>query len=72
MPTFTNLFSLPPVDSIGPTGLQNLLSREEVFDLLDEDVAAHVADGLSEGESFWAGLDAVLGEAALLDAAVSS
>ena len=47
------------------------LSREEVFDLLDEDVAAHVADGFGEGELFGAGLDAVLGEAALLDAAVS-
>src|SRR5438445_8601856 len=47
------------------------LSCEEVFDLLDEDVAAHVADGFGEGKSFGAGLDAVLGEAALLDAAVA-
>src|SRR5215469_16029177 len=47
------------------------LSREEVFHLLDEDVAAHVADGFGEGEFLGAGYDAVLGEAALLDAAVS-
>jgi hypothetical protein len=47
------------------------LSCEEVFDLLDEDVAAHVGDGFGEGELFGAGLDAVLREAALLDAAVS-
>src|SRR5258707_8167208 len=44
---------------------------EEVFDLLDEDVAAHVADGFGERELFGAGLDAVLREAALLDAAVA-
>src|ERR1700736_3513588 len=48
-----------------------MLAGEEVFDLLDEDVAAHVADGFGEGELFGAGLDAVLCEAALLDAAVS-
>ena len=48
-----------------------ILSGEEVFYLLDEDVAAHVADGFGEGELLGAGLDAVLGEAALLDAAVS-
>src|SRR6202041_652659 len=47
------------------------LPREEVFDLLDEDVAAHVADGFGEGELFGACLDAVLREAALLNAAVS-
>src|SRR5436190_2012245 len=48
-----------------------ILTREEVFDLLYEDVAAHVADGFGEGELFGAGLDAVLREAALLDAAVA-
>ena len=47
------------------------LSGEEVFDLLDEDVSAHVGDGFCEGELLGAGLDAVLGEAALLDAAVA-
>jgi hypothetical protein len=47
------------------------LSGEEVFDLLDEDIAAHVADGFGEGKLFGAGLDAVLGEAALLNAAVA-
>src|SRR5258708_7734807 len=47
------------------------LAGEEVFDLLDEDVAAHVGDGFGEGKLLGAGLDAVLGEAALLDAAVS-
>jgi len=47
------------------------LAAEEVFDLLDEDVAAHVGDGFGEGELLGAGLDAVLGEAALLNAAVS-
>ena len=47
------------------------LSCEEVFDLLDEDVAAHVADGFGEGELLGAGLDAVLREAAFLDAAVA-
>ena len=39
--------------------------------MLDEDVAAHVGDGFGEGELLGAGLDAVLGEAALLDAAVA-
>jgi hypothetical protein len=47
------------------------LAGEEVLYLLDEDVAAHVADGFGEGELFGAGLDAVLREAAFLDAAVS-
>jgi hypothetical protein len=47
------------------------LAGEEVFYLLDEDVAAHVGDGFGEGELFGAGLDAVLCEAALLDTAVS-
>ena len=47
------------------------LAGEEVFDLLDENVAAYVGDGFGEGELFGAGLDAVLREATLLDAAVS-
>src|ERR1700677_549094 len=47
------------------------LAGEEVFDLLDEDVAAHVGDGFGEGELLGAGLDAVLREAARLDAAVA-
>src|SRR5271163_4557053 len=47
------------------------LSGEEVFDLLDDYVAGHVGDGFGEGELFGAGGDAVLGEAALLDAAVA-
>ena len=48
------------------------LAGEEVFDLLDEDVAAQVRDGFGEGELLRAGLDAVLGEAALLDAAMGN
>lgn len=52
--------------------IHGILTGEEVFDLLDEDVAAHVADGFGEGELFGAGLDAVLREAALLNAAISS
>ena len=28
--------------------IRGILPREEVFDLLDEDVAAHVADGFGE------------------------
>src|SRR6266851_2240552 len=47
------------------------LAGEEVLDLLDEDVAAQVGDCFGEGELLGAGLDAVLSEAALLDAAVS-
>ena len=50
---------------------QTVLAGEEVFDLLDEDVAAHVADGLGEWELLGAGLHAVLCEAALLDAAIA-
>jgi hypothetical protein len=46
------------------------LAGEEVFDLLDEDVAAHVADGFGERKLLGAGLDTVLREAALLDATV--
>jgi len=46
-------------------------SREEVLGLLHEDVAADVGDGLSERELLRAGLYAVLGEAALLNAAVA-
>ncbi len=47
------------------------LAAEKVFDLLDEGVAANVADGFGQGEPLGACLDAVLREAALLDAAVS-
>jgi len=47
------------------------LAGEEVFDLLDEDVAAHIGYGFGEGELFGTGLDAVLREAALLNATVS-
>ena len=47
------------------------LAGEEIFDLLDEDVTAHVGDGFGEGELFGARLDAVLCEAAFLDAAVT-
>jgi len=47
------------------------LAAEEIFDLLDEDVAAHVGDGFGEWELLGTSLDAVLGEAALLNAAVS-
>src|ERR1700733_11606291 len=47
------------------------LAGEEVFYLLDEDVAAHVGDGFGEGGLFGAGLDAVLREDALLDAAAA-
>ncbi len=43
--------------------VEEALSCEEVFYLLDEDVATHVGDGFGEGELFGAGLDAVLGEA---------
>jgi len=53
------------------SGIWRSLAGKEVFDLLDEDVAAHVADGFGQGELFGAGLDAVLGEAALLNAAVA-
>src|ERR1700679_3580112 len=60
-----------PESRYGHPANRMLLAGEEVFDLLDEDVAAHVADGFGEGELFGAGLDAVLREAALLDAAVS-
>ena len=56
---------------MGHPELWRVLAGEEVFYLLDEDVSAHVADSFGEGELFGAGLDAVLGEAALLDAAVS-
>ena len=48
-----------------------ILSGEEVFDLLDNYVAADVGDSFCEGELFGAGFYAVLGEAALLDAAVA-
>src|SRR6185437_12648491 len=44
---------------------------EEILDLLDEDVAAHVGDGLGKREFLGAGLDAVLSETALLNAAVA-
>ena len=54
-----------------PNAPGKCLARKEVFDLLYKDVAAHVADGLGEWEAFGAGLDAVLREAALLDAAVA-
>lgn len=48
------------------------LSREEIPDLLHEDISTHVADCLGEGKLLGAGHDAVLGEAALLDSAVAS
>jgi hypothetical protein len=48
-----------------------ILGGQEVFDLLDDYVSGYVADGFGQGELLGAGLDAVLGEAALLDAAVA-
>ena len=48
-----------------------MLHGEEVFDLLDDDVAADVGDGFDEGELLGAGGDAVLGHAAFLDAAIA-
>src|SRR5580692_2339580 len=62
--------TLCPIHESSSSGF-NSLPGEEVLDLLDEDVSAHVADGFGEGELLGAGLDAVLREAALLDAAVS-
>jgi hypothetical protein len=47
------------------------LATEEVFGFLDDYVAAYVGDGVGQGDLLGAGLDAVLGEAALLDAAVA-
>jgi len=47
------------------------LPCEQVFDLLDEDVPAHVANGFGERKLFGTGLNAILREAALLNAAVS-
>src|SRR5580692_3450553 len=62
--------TLCPIHESSSSGF-NSLPGEEVLDLLDEDVSAHVADGFGEGELLGAGLDAVLREAALLDAAVA-
>ena len=60
-----------PLESEWSRGIHEASAREEVFDLLDEDVAAHVADGFGERELFGAGLDAVLGEAAFLNATIA-
>jgi len=49
--------------------VENGSQGEEVFELLEHGIAAGDGDGFGEGEQFGAGLDAVLGEAALLDAA---
>jgi hypothetical protein len=49
-----------------------VLSAEEVFGFLDQDVAAYVGDGVGEGDAFGADFYAVLREAALLDSAVAS
>jgi hypothetical protein len=61
----------PEMQEAFPNECECVSACEEVFDLLDEDVAAHVGDGFGEGELFGAGLDAVLCEAALLNTAVS-
>ena len=53
-----------------PTGSK--LAAEEVFGGLDEDVAGDVVDGFSAWALLGAGLDAVLSEAAFLDAGVTS
>src|SRR5579875_470321 len=59
-------------DGGGSTSLMAAtLAAEEVFDLLHKGVAADVADGLGERQLLGAGLDAVLGEAALLHATVT-
>src|SRR6266481_4188126 len=47
------------------------LAAEEVLGFLDEDVASHIGDGIGERDALGADLDAVLGVAALLDAAIS-
>jgi hypothetical protein len=47
------------------TSIRRTSDGEEVFDLLDDYVSCYVADGFGERELLGAGLDAVLGEAAL-------
>jgi hypothetical protein len=47
------------------------LSAEEVFDFLEQDVAADVGDGIRERNALGADFYAVLGEAAFLNAAVA-
>src|ERR1035438_9771116 len=47
------------------------LTAQKVLGLLDEHIAANVGNGVGEGNALGAGLDAVLGEAALLNAAVA-
>jgi hypothetical protein len=49
----------------------SLLSLEPILDLLHDDVAADVADGVGEGDLLGAGLDAVLRVAEFLDSAVA-
>src|ERR1035438_5019834 len=49
----------------------NALSAEEVLDNLDGYVAADVGDGVGEWNLLGADFDAVLGEAAFLDAAIA-
>ena len=52
-------------------GRASYLSGEEVLDLLDQHIASDVGDCLGEGQLLWAGLDAVLREAALLDSTLA-
>ena len=46
-------------------------AAEEVLGLLHEHVAADIGDGVGERDLLGAGFDAVLGEAALLNAAIA-
>jgi hypothetical protein len=48
-----------------------LLAAQKVLDLLDEDVAAYVGNGVGEGNPFRTDFDAVLRETALLDATIA-
>ena len=47
------------------------LSAQKVFGLLNGHVPAYIGDGVGEGNTLGTGLNAVLGEAALLNTAVA-
>src|ERR1700710_1608807 len=51
--------------------MSGVLAGEENFHFLEDNIARDVGDGFGEGKLFGAGFDAVLGEAALLHAAVA-
>src|SRR3984957_20916151 len=67
-------FGTPQLRTLQPRAFTQecALAAQKILRFLDDDVAAYVRDGVGERNALGADLDAVLREAALLDAAVTA